>query len=204
MTAILTDPHLKQAFCDITEQANVSCIIETGTNEGEGTLALHELVQFVVTCEVNDALADVAQAKFKGKNINLCRGSSDDIIARDLRYLIEKQKHRVMLVLDAHWNDHWPLLGELEAINKVRELGHKLTILIDDFRVPDTPNFWFCRDGRNDRPDGIVCGDNEPFDTELEKFPHVFYPNYSDINTIGYGIFSDFNLDLGPNFRKAR
>ncbi len=69
--------------------------------------------------------------------------------------------------------------------------------------MPNKPNFWFCRDGRNDKPDGIVCGDNEPFDVELAKFPHVWYPDYDD-DTIGYGIFTDFELDLGLHFRRER
>ena len=136
---------------------------------------------------------------------------SDDILDRDLLYWCESMPKgtSLLIVLDAHWHEDWPLLNELKVINRVRALGHKMTVLIDDFFVPDRPNFVGCYGGlRADDANGreadlIPCGYNPPFADELDKFNNCIFPNYV-APTIGYGIFSDFRFDLGNSFKVKR
>ncbi len=211
MTAILTDLILHQAITDIIYQSKVSRIVETGTNIGDGTLALFDLCPDVVTCEINDEYADISRKRFVGKNIQLCRGPSDDILDRNLAYWCKQvgDEHSVLIVLDAHWLTDWPLLGELKAINTVRQQGFPVTVLIDDFFVENRPNFVGCYGGLrssdvNGRESELTpCGYNPPFSAELDRFPHCIFPDYRD-PTIGYGIFSDFRFDLGNSFKVKR
>lgn len=49
-----------------------------------------------------------------------------------------------LFYLDAHWYDYWPLPDKIRIITAKLE---NAIIIIDDFEVPDRPDFKFCRGG---------------------------------------------------------
>lgn len=228
----LSDPHLLDCIRAIVSQTNVGLIVETGTYHGEATawLAREFPALYIEGVEIdpeNARLTKEAIAAVRGDgrgSWEILTGSSDEVLRKNLNgwTLGIRAVHlggpvgrggQVLLLLDAHFNEHWPLLAELQEINRVRGLGHKLTVVIDDF-FTDRPNFQGCYDGlRGDDgglsaegPDGrkrIRCGYNEPFAPELDRFPHCWYPDYPE-PSLGYVVVSDFDIKFGSDFRRVR
>jgi hypothetical protein len=208
MSNIRNDPKMQSAFRLMIEQANVSCIIETGTNDGTSTIEFAKMVKRVVTIEKSAELCAIAKPRLEGLgNVELWEGSSSELLGK----VIWRHGHEeVLFVLDAHWEKDWPLLQELQTINALRNsMPWKCTVVVDDFFVPDLPQFAGCYGGlKGDDSKGrehelVRCGYNEPFKAELDKFPHFWYPIYPE-GGIGYAIFSDFYLQLGDNFELQR
>lgn len=208
MTAILTDHNLRQCVTDIANHAKVSCIVETGTNDGTTTLWLAQFGVRTWTIELDDDLFRQAYDRFaEHRNIKPMHGDSAEILERCLGGMTLGES--TLFLLDAHWLEDWPLRRELQAINSAREVGDKCVVLIDDWFVRGCPQFAGCYGGlKSDDSEGrenelIPCGYNPPFDAELDKFPHFYEPIYES-GGIGYSIFSDFPLLLGDNFRTNR
>jgi len=74
---------------------------------------------------------DVSVYAKDGRRITLILGNSPQVIGE----IIEELPEPILLFLDAHWADYWPLLDELKAI---RARPNSL-IVIDDFKVPGKP-----------------------------------------------------------------
>lgn len=218
----LSDPHLLDCIRAIVKQTNVGLIVETGTYHGETTawLATEFATTTVWTFENNLDHADIAKMRLDkfAPRVALYRGSSDELLGIYLlpsMLGLEKMNESVLLLLDAHFDEHWPLLNELKTVNACRAFGggHKMTVLVDDF-FTDRPNFQGCYGGLrgddgglsaegNDGKPLIRCGYNEPFSSELDRFPHCWYPDYPE-PSLGYVVVTDFDLDLGEQFRRVR
>jgi hypothetical protein len=204
---------MQAAFKRMVEQANVSSITETGTYHGESTLEFAKMVGHVITIESDEFNFQVA-----GQNlemaidcglVTLCWADSAKVF-REMVMLRGYRHGTDLFFLDAHYKEEWPLLDELQGINRIRaESEVKTTVVIDDFFVPDRPNFAGCYGGlRGDDSKGreselIPCGYNDPFAAELDRFPFFQYPDYPE-PSLGYCIASDFDFDLGPNFKRIR
>lgn len=119
----------------------VEVAVETGTYHGSTTVALSLLCSKVFTFENIPENSNIAESIFETLNrgnIYLIRQSSD----KGISDLVDDLKgHRVIYYLDAHWQDHWPLLNELKAIAMIG--GPKPIIVIHDFKVPGRPELGF-------------------------------------------------------------
>lgn len=211
MTAILTDPHLRQCIADIVKQAKIFSIIETGTNSGDSTGVFAEMVPMVWSVELDENLHFDGLNRFRQTdNIILAHGDSASFLS-DFGLAIMKDAEEnagsVLFVLDAHWGPDWPLARELGQINRLRANGHKCVVFIDDW-ISDQMQFTGCYGGlRSDDSKGhekeLQPCSYVTFAEKLDAFPHFYEPVYPE-GGIGYAIFSDFPLILGDSFRTNR
>lgn len=122
-------PELKK----LAAAYKVDCIVETGTYYGYSTLKLHDIVPNVVTIESDHEPQKAASALFEGKNIWTILAHSQNCLGEVIDNMKKKGAKSFMFFLDAHWEDHCPLMDELKHI---AEAGIKPVIAIHDFRVP--------------------------------------------------------------------
>lgn len=175
------DGYLAAEVLRLKEAHGLGVAVETGTCLGSTTIWLREHFRHTYTMDVSQAFMDIAHARFDLAGIpclggemrtsnsmwgSLAKGPSggNSIItdtrdsAKNLpRYADnwksqERNGERLFFFLDAHWNDHCPLLDELDAIAAAKV---KPCIIIHDFQVPGT-DFGFDK-----MPDG------RPFNLEL-------------------------------------
>lgn len=124
---------------------HVTSFVETGTYFGDSARFIAERCPAlpIFTCEVDEALATRARRRLKRfKNVQLTYGSSDVFV----QHVVQNADPAgtLLLFLDAHWYDYWPLRDEISAI---AEGGLKCVIVIDDFEVPGRPEFGFDVEG---------------------------------------------------------
>jgi predicted O-methyltransferase YrrM len=128
----------------LIDQVNIKYGIETGTYKGSTSLFLSQVLSKVYTVEINDNYFNEAKNNFeklKLNNIHQYKGSSDKVFETLLpivkKELDENKEKYVLFYLDAHWNDYWPLLDELDLISKY--FSDRAIIIIDDIQVPNKP-----------------------------------------------------------------
>lgn len=125
-------PELIPYFAALKQEHNIEVAVETGTFIGGTTVAFSFLFDQVHTIEIMESTFIQSEANLKDfSNVQCHLGSSDIVLNQILPTLINQ---RVLFYLDAHWEQYWPLLQELEEIG----LTHKdnCIIVIDDFKVP--------------------------------------------------------------------
>ena len=136
------DTILRDTVKNLCETNGITWIIETGTFKAATTKHLATLAEQVDTIEVveqnyNEAKASLASCP----NVSLHLGSSDDVLEVLLKKYNKKgNRPKLFCFLDAHWEQHNPLLNELEIIAKYK---FKPIILIHDFKVPGRPDLGF-------------------------------------------------------------
>lgn len=129
----LEDKFAYQEFTKLIEKFNVKKIIETGTYYGWSSIKLSEFNIPVFTIEYSKENYNIAEKNINEKKINnikLILGSSPDI----LKEIIMEGEENLLLFLDAHWYDYWPIHDELRVCI---EKKIKPIIVIHDFFVPD-------------------------------------------------------------------
>ena len=153
-------PIAKNKYKWFSNKYNIDIAIETGTCEGYGSLSLSNHHDLVITCEIDDTCCNLSINNFKeagynlksefntkndnlpvykfennNKKIYLIKGSSsivlDDVLNNGLGFEVNKS---ILFYLDAHFNDNFPILDELESIGKKKLSDSK--IIIHDFYVP--------------------------------------------------------------------
>lgn len=129
-------PDLCPLLEKLKSDYQIKIAIETGTFRG-GTAAFFATVfEEVHTIDIAEQYYQQARKTLSSfSNIHLHLGSSEKVLAQILPTLKEEP---ILFYLDAHWNDHWPLLDELEEINKTHH--HNCIIIIDDIKVPGRPD----------------------------------------------------------------
>ena len=147
------DHFLAAEVLRLKKAHNIMSAIETGTCLGSTALWLAEHFAEVNTAEVNGRFFTIA--------VKRC----EPLIGDDATMLIIHQKTSVEMMrvvsaglywLDAHWNEHCPLLDELSLLAEQHGMHPmKPCIVIHDFQVPGT-DFGF-----DSMPDG------RPFNLEL-------------------------------------
>ena len=119
----------------IIKNFKIKVAIETGTHIGGTTKFLAEHVEKVETIEINTHMFNEAcKNLFEFKNVTIHLGNSISKL-EELLPKISLENELVLLYLDAHWYDPWPLLNELEKIKKY--MYDRAIIIIDDFEVPN-------------------------------------------------------------------
>lgn len=149
------DGYLAEEVLRLKEVHGLKTAIETGTCLGSTMIWLEENFEEVNTCEINGEYRSIAVQRgmdyfMAQQGFNLNTGITSHT-GESVEML--KQVTADFYFLDAHWNDHCPLLDELDAIAKA---GIRPCILIHDFLVPGHEEMGFDR-----MPDG------RPFDIEL-------------------------------------
>lgn len=110
--------------------------IETGTSFGSTTTYLSDVLEKVYSIEVNEESYIKAKETLKDvKNIKLYLGSSERVLEKIFNEKKELTNENIFFYLDAHWEDYWPLLDELDVISKYCK--DKAIICIDDFQIPN-------------------------------------------------------------------
>lgn len=123
------DTFIHTEIAKLVKLFNVTSIIETGTYKGGTTKRLLEF------CPVTSIESDLNNYNESRRNLNgfitLIHGDSSKVLKDHTP--IYPNPEKVLLFLDAHWADNWPLLAELRQIS---ELEIKPVIVIHDFKVP--------------------------------------------------------------------
>ena len=155
--------------------------IETGTYQGDSTtfVAYHNRNIPIFTSEVNESIHKKAQPLLRRfKNINSFLLSSEKMITA----LIKNGQigNLPLFYLDAHWYDFWPLEDEIEIISDAKI---KCIIVIDDFQVPDRPDFlcdFYEETGKTDKK---TCN-MELIRPKMNKSNcyKIIFPNYKQVD----------------------
>lgn len=147
------DHHLAAEVLRLKEAHNIMTAIETGTCLGSTTLWLAEHFAEVNTVETNGALRHIACQRM----LPLVKDNPAPVVSHLMRSVEMLAKVSAgFYFLDAHWNEHCPLLDELALLAEQHGTHPmKPCILIHDFQVQGT-DFGF-----DSMPDG------RPFNMEL-------------------------------------
>lgn len=129
-------PELTTYFALLKRNYKIDTVVETGTFKGGTTVLFSCLFNQVHTIEIEPNTYNNAKKLLSPySNVQCHFGSSEVVLDNLLPGLKQKP---ILLYLDAHWNEHWPLLNELEAISKTHK--DNCIIVIDDFKVPNRPD----------------------------------------------------------------
>lgn len=147
------DPHLAAEVLRLKKAHNIMSAIETGTCLGSTAMWLAEHFAEVNTAEVNGRFFMIA-----AKRCEPLLMDTKALVAIHQKTSVEMMRDvsAGLYWLDAHWNDHCPLLDELALLAEQHGTHPmKPCILIHDFFVPGTDFGYDCM------PDG------RPFNLEL-------------------------------------
>lgn len=146
ITAFNDAPELEALFIMLADDYKIDTVIETGTYFTATTRFFSLHFNDVHTVDIQESLYTQAKALFyEDPNVHCYLGSSEKILHEILPSLKDK---RVLFYLDAHWNDFWPLLDELEEISKTHR--DNCIIAIDDFKVPGRNDIEFDQYGTHE------------------------------------------------------
>jgi hypothetical protein len=126
-------------YLDLALACNFEAIVETGTFRGSTTrfLAQNSGGAPVYSCEYGPLNFEFAKWRLRGdQNLFLFNLDSRNFI-RDLK--ISRQA-KTFFYLDAHWGADLPLREELNLIIQKFE---NFVVMIDDFEVPNDPEYQF-------------------------------------------------------------
>ena len=145
-------------------------IFETGTLVGNTTEFFGNFKSKVTSVEISELYALVSKIRFLDKkNIEIVLGDSAEVLKK-----ITPNKKKILFYLDAHSHSHKsiPLNDE---INHCLKFTNSI-ILIDDFKVPNKPEFGF--------------DSYEDIDLSIESYPvlnnyDLYFPNYDASQDIG-------------------
>jgi hypothetical protein len=133
----LTAWEKRQHLIEWAHRSGVRVFVETGTYQGETTMALREVVERCITIELDPALHARAQVTFAGMtDVELLLGDSGRLI----RDVLGRLDEPALFWLDAHYSGTGtargvadsPILGELDSILSHRVRSH--IVIIDDAR----------------------------------------------------------------------
>ncbi len=128
-------------FNELTKNIDFAGIVETGTFRGITTayMAEHSPAR-IFSVEFEPRFFHYAKRYLRWhKNVRVANADSRaflDGLIKDSAV----PKSRVFFYLDAHWNEDLPLYEEVKLI---RENWKDVVIMIDDFEVPDDPDYKF-------------------------------------------------------------
>ena len=138
-------PEIGNLIQSLGKDFHIEAAVETGTWKGETTRFLSSCFDEVHTIEISDEHYKNAIETLKDRpNVHLHLGSSEKVMHEILPALSSK---RTIFYLDAHWNEYWPLLDELEEIGKTHK--DNCIVVIDDFKVPHRRDISYDKYGRH-------------------------------------------------------
>lgn len=128
-------------FKDLTRSLNFAGIVETGTFRGITTAYMAENSEAkIFSVEFEPRFYHYAKWNLrKHKKVTVRNDDSRKFLEGLIRDT-SVPKSNVFFYLDAHWNDDLPLYEEVKLI---AENWTDVVIMIDDFEVPDDPEYKF-------------------------------------------------------------
>ena len=123
------DYFVREEFLKLKSEFDILNVVETGTCLGSTTIFFSQNFENVHSVEINNEYLNIARER--NPNANYYLGSSDQLLPQ----IIEKLNGKTIFFLDAHWENHCPLLNEL---NCIATMQNKPIIVIHDFNVPNT------------------------------------------------------------------
>ena len=123
------DHFVREEFLKLKSEFDILNVVETGTCLGSTTIFFSQNFENVHSIEINNEYLNIAKERNPSANYYL--GSSDQLLPQ----IIEKLNGKTIFFLDAHWENHCPLLNEL---NCIATMQNKPIIVIHDFNVPNT------------------------------------------------------------------
>jgi hypothetical protein len=132
--------YRRKIISELLNKINFDFIIETGTEYGFSTAYFSTFGKKVFSIEKSKILFSLAKKKLGDfTNIHLILNDSKNIKKILNQYEIDK-KSKVFFYLDAHSENDYPILEELEFITSSYQ---KNLIIIDDFQVPSDDGYGF-------------------------------------------------------------
>jgi hypothetical protein len=126
----IEDRYAKLEITKLIEKFSIKRIIETGTYKGWSTKEFATICDKIDTIEINSTYIQEAYDFLKEvENVNIHEGSSPDV----MRNIIKEGEENLLIFLDAHWENYWPVKDEL---NVIIEKNIRPVICIHDFFVP--------------------------------------------------------------------
>lgn len=129
----IEDLNAYNEFKKLINNFKIKKIIETGTYYGWSSIKLSEFGLPVKTIEFSTQNYNIAKNNIEEKklhNVEVILGSSPNI----LNEILNDNEKDLLLFLDAHWGNYWPIHDELKVCI---EKKIKPVIVIHDFYVPD-------------------------------------------------------------------
>ena len=162
------DQELYDNTIQLINKFKINKIYETGSYVGKSALILSRIDTNikVFSYEINPQYYGLAVRTCNGQSNVLIRNISSQI---GLKEDIVEADNNTLLFLDAHWEEYWPVLDELEVI-----INKKLKpcILIHDFFVPDeNGKAKFGYDAYKDQP--------LSFEYIKQKIEQIYQSDYS-------------------------
>lgn len=132
LAAFNRSPEIGSFFEMLKKEYKITTVIETGTFQGNTTAFFAKTFEEVHTIDVSPTYQNQAKNNLSPfTNIRFHLGSSEKVLAQ----ILPGMKDRfILFYLDAHWEKYWPLLDELEVINKTHH--QRCIVVIDDIKVP--------------------------------------------------------------------
>ncbi len=129
----------KAIIKEVMERCALRQIVETGTFRGASTEWFTRFGVPIHTVEVNRRFFSYSRMRLRGNTL-VHQTFGDSIVF--LRSFGERPENLVptLFYLDAHWREHLPLAEELDVI---RSRFDSAVVIIDDFLVPDDPDYGF-------------------------------------------------------------
>ncbi len=162
----------------------ITTVIETGTYQGGTTAFFARTFDEVHTIDISPTFLTQSKENLSSlSNIQFHLGSSEKILTQILPALKDRF---VLFYLDAHWKKYWPLLDEIEEINKTHH--QRCIIVIDDIKVP----------GRADIPYDAYKKHECSFEYVKAKIEKTF-DNYTTLYLLPAHVNSRAKLVIIPN-----
>lgn len=131
------DVHMEGEFLKLRDQFGLDTFVETGTCYGSTTLWAAKHFPKVYSIEKEPKYAEIAKNRLSGTS-NLELWVADSAVA-----IVDACLHvtsSTLFFLDAHFEEHCPLLDELRAIADAKL---RPVIVIHDFQVPGRPDLGY-------------------------------------------------------------
>lgn len=129
-------------FAQLVDRLAPACIVETGTFRGTTTEWMSAFQIPVFTVEAQDDHFGFSRARLGHiANVHLEQGDSRAFLRTLLAGPLAARTTEASLVyLDAHWKDDLPLAEELDIVFSALP---RAVVMIDDFAVPDEPQYGY-------------------------------------------------------------
>ncbi|HOX58942.1 MAG TPA: hypothetical protein P5205_17050 [Candidatus Paceibacterota bacterium] len=149
---VIIDPNLILVIKKLQADFRLLNFVETGTYDGETSLAMSLLFERIFTCDVRDWKRRLEF--YHARNLIYETKSSPEFLRA---HLPEIRTHS-LFYLDAHWGAYWPLRDELDIVFGQCE---NPVILIDDF---DAGNGLYFDQYKEQKLDFSYIADHVPGD----------------------------------------
>ena len=131
------DFNVANEFLKLRDKFNVKTVLEAGSCVGGSTKWMANNFQNVITTEINETFRNFCLERTKEfSNVKSYLANTTDVLAEILKSL----DSNIIIFLDDHWNEFFPLIDELKII---KQSGLKPVIIVHDCLVPNQPKLGY-------------------------------------------------------------